>query len=165
MVRNTRWMVALALAIVLVVMGCASPSTPTPGIPPTDELPAGQPTPEPTAGGNEDEPIIKEAPVDSVELLMMESFPLQMSAIVRGNLPDGCTEISHWELMREVTAIRITLFTCRPADAICTQALVAYEESIPVDILGLPAGEYVVSVNSVEATFTLDVDNVAPEAD
>jgi inhibitor of cysteine peptidase len=156
MIRNRRWVLALVLAIVLGVMGCASPSTPTPGVPPAEE---------PTEVDGEGEVIIKGAPVDSIELLLMESFPLQMSALVRGNLPDGCTEISHSEQTREEDVIRIDLFTRRPADAICTQVLVAYEESVRVDILGLPAGEYVVSVNGVEASFSLDVDNAPPDGE
>ena len=161
MVRNTYWTVALALAIILVVMGCASPPTPTPGVPPAEEPPIETPT----EVGGEGEAIIKEAPVDSVELLLMESFPPQLRALVRGDLPDGCTEISHSEQTREGNVIRVDLFTRRPADAICTQALVRYEESIPVEILGLPAGDYGVSVNGVEASFSLDVDNVPPDVE
>ena len=152
MVRNTYWIAALALAITMVVMGCASPSTPAPGVPPAEV-------------GGDGEVIIKQAPVDSVELLLMESFPMQMRALVRGDLPDGCTEISHSGQTTEGNVIRIDLFTRRPAGAICTQALVRYEENILVDILGLPAGDYVVSVNGVEASFSLDVDNVPPDVE
>jgi inhibitor of cysteine peptidase len=42
---------------------------------------------------------------------------------------------------------------------VCTQALVPFEETIPLDVEGLLAGEYTVNVNGVMATFTLDVDN------
>jgi hypothetical protein len=37
---------------------------------------------------------------------------------------------------------------------------VPFEESIPLDVAGLDAGTYTVIVNGVEASFTLDIDNV-----
>ena len=40
-----------------------------------------------------------------------------------------------------------------------TQALVLFEEMIPLEVRGLPAGEYRVVANGVAATFRLDVDN------
>ena len=58
--------------------------------------------------------------------------------------------------------ITITVETTRPADMMCTQALVPFAENISVDINGLLAGEYSVIVNGVEAAFTLDTDNVLP---
>jgi inhibitor of cysteine peptidase len=45
----------------------------------------------------------------------------------------------------------------------CTQALVPFEESIDLDVRGLPAGTYTVDVHGETATFTLDVDNVLEE--
>mgnify|MGYP001047557168 CR=1 FL=1 len=151
-----KWIAAVFITLALLAAACSSQVTPAPVEPPLAEEPPA--TEEPVG-----ELVIKPAPVDGVELLLLESFPLQMNAIVRGNLPDGCSEISHSDQTTDGNVIRIDLYTRRPADAICTLALVAYEETIPVDILGLPAGEYVVSVNGVEASFTLDVDNVATE--
>jgi inhibitor of cysteine peptidase len=46
----------------------------------------------------------------------------------------------------------------------CTQIVVPFEESIPLDVVGLPAGTYTVDVNGVTGSFTLDVDNQLPEA-
>ncbi|HZJ35859.1 MAG TPA: hypothetical protein VFD29_04465, partial [Gillisia sp.] len=34
------------------------------------------------------------APVDEIDILILESFPVQINVIARGNLPDPCTEIS-----------------------------------------------------------------------
>ena len=161
-----RWVMVWVITLALFAAACSTQVTPAPVEPPSAEEPTTEsPTAEAPSAEEPGGDIIKPAPVDSVELLLLESFPLQMNAIVRGNLPDGCSEISHYEQTTDGNVIRIDLYTRRPADAICTLALVAYEERIPVDILGLPAGEYVVSVNGVEASFTLSVDNVAPEAD
>jgi inhibitor of cysteine peptidase len=53
--------------------------------------------------------------------------------------------------------------TVRPADMMCTQALVPFEANIPVDIHGLLAGKYQVHINGVIASFTLDYDNILPD--
>jgi inhibitor of cysteine peptidase len=52
--------------------------------------------------------------------------------------------------------------TTRPADAICTQVLGSFEETIALEVEGLPAGTYTVDVNGVIGSFTLDVDNSLP---
>ena len=44
----------------------------------------------------------------------------------------------------------------------CTEALVPYEQAVPLDVAGLPAGVYTVTVNGVSDTFELAVDNVLP---
>jgi inhibitor of cysteine peptidase len=82
-----------------------------------------------------------------------------------GYLPDGCTEIDGIDVDREVDAqtFEVTIGTVRPRDAMCTQALVPFEETIELDVLGLPAGTYSVDVNGIVETFTLEADNVAPE--
>lgn len=97
----------------------------------------------------------------SVELLILESFPVQIRAVLSGDLPDGCTGIK--EIVAEQTddwTFEIHIFTQRPADAMCTQALVPFEEQIALDVNGLPAGEYVVKAYDLETAFTLAVDNV-----
>ncbi|GAH56872.1 unnamed protein product, partial [marine sediment metagenome] len=39
-------------------------------------------------------PTIGLASVDEIDILILESFPVQINVIARGNLPDPCTEIS-----------------------------------------------------------------------
>ncbi len=85
----------------------------------------------------------------------------QVQVTVQGNLPDGCTELGEAEVTRTGEEFAVTLPTSRPADAFCTQALVPFEETIPLDVTGLPAGEYVVNVNGVSEAFTLASDNTA----
>jgi len=38
--------------------------------------------------------------------------------------------------------------------------LAPFEEIIPLEVYGLPAGTYTVDVNGVQATFDLEVDNI-----
>jgi hypothetical protein len=118
----------------------------------------------PTRPGGGPAAITGLAPVESIDLLLMESFPLQVQVLVRGYLPDGCTQIDQIEQVRTGNVFRIQITTTRPADKMCTQIVVPFEESIPLDVVGLPAGTYTVDVNGVTASFTLDVDNQLPEA-
>ncbi|MCA9900330.1 MAG: hypothetical protein KC433_19200, partial [Anaerolineales bacterium] len=48
----------------------------------------------PTAVSN-DTPLQQEASVDSIEILILESFPVQVNVRARGDLPDGCTTIDN----------------------------------------------------------------------
>jgi inhibitor of cysteine peptidase len=103
--------------------------------------------------------IRREARVTSVSVQILESFPVQARAVVQGELPDGCTAIDSIEQSREGNEFRVHILTSRPADAFCTLALVPFEETIPLEVRGLGAGEYRVVANGVAATFRLEVDN------
>ncbi len=105
------------------------------------------------------------ARVDEIQLQIMESFPVQVAVVAKGNLSDGCTEIDeiNQTFDDETNTFSVEITTDRPADAVCTQALVPFEERISLEVRGLPAGTYTVDVNGVTETFTLDVDNVLPE--
>lgn len=99
--------------------------------------------------------------VDSMDIFIMESFPVQVSVQVYGNFPDGCTSFKEAQVIydEETQTFDVHLFTTRPKDAMCTQALVPFEENIKLDVNGLPAGTYTVKVYDMTGTFTLDVDN------
>jgi inhibitor of cysteine peptidase len=104
--------------------------------------------------------IVAEARVTDVSVQILESFPVQARAVVRGELPDGCTVIESIAQSREGNEFRLRIMTSRPSDLSCTQGVVPFEEVIPLDVLGLSAGEYRVLANGVLAIFRLDVDNV-----
>jgi len=99
------------------------------------------------------------AAVGSIDLLMLESFPVQINVVAKGNLPDGCTTIDQVTHVRQGNTFKVTITTARPADRMCTQALVPFEQTIALDVYGLKAGTYTVDVNGVTKTFTLDMDN------
>lgn len=103
----------------------------------------------------------QDAVVESLEVLLMESFPLQASVVVSGYLPDGCTELVEVSVERQGMDFILALTTRRPAgDVMCTQALEYFEESVSLDIDGLEAGTYTVIAQDQQVQFTLDVDNV-----
>lgn len=98
--------------------------------------------------------------VDSMQINLMESFPVQVSVTVDGNLPDGCTTIVESEaFMVDDSTFELHIYTERPQGVMCTQALVPFTESVTLDVYGLPAGTYTVNVYDLSDTFTLDVDN------
>lgn len=148
--KRKLWVVMLVV-LALLAAGC----TLLPGNGATDD----DPTPEPPTGGT----IMGTANVESVEAQIMESFPVQVSIVVQGNLPDGCTELGEWTVNRDDDVFEVTLPTERPADALCTEALEPFEVTIPLDVAGLDAGTYTVDVNGVTTTFELAVDNVPQE--
>ena len=148
--RDGKMFIIAAVALLAVALiGCGPAVQPSP-------------TPEPAPSSGD---VIQGVPaVESVDVLILESFPVQVHAVVRGTLADGCTTLDQVTTTREGNVFQIQLTTQRPADAVCTQALVPFEEVVALDVVGLPAGEYTVEAEGVTATFTLDIDNVLPDA-
>ena len=118
-------------------------------------IPAGTPvapTPTETSTG----PIASVAVVQSIEIQILESDPLQVNAIVRGQLPDaGCTTIASVDQVREENTFKITLRTTTDPLALCAPALTPFERVVPLDVRDLPPAEYVVNVNGIEQSFEL----------
>jgi inhibitor of cysteine peptidase len=90
----------------------------------------------------------------------MESFPVQVSVEVTGYLPDGCTNIDNVNTTKDGDTFYVEIGTIRPRDALCTQALVPFTKSVPLDVYGLEKGIYNVDVNGKTASFELSVDNI-----
>jgi hypothetical protein len=107
--------------------------------------------------------ISGEASVESIEILILESFPVQINVVAEGYLSDACTEIDEITEKLQGNTFSVTITTARPADAVCAQVITEFEEVISLDVLGLPAGTYTVDVNGVTDSFELEMDNVAPE--
>lgn len=103
------------------------------------------------------------ANVENIQIMTLESFPVQVQVIAEGYLPDGCTEIDKMKTEREGNVFNINISTKRPTDAVCTQAIESFTETIPLDVQGLKAGNYTVNVNGVTGFFELAVDNVLQE--
>lgn len=95
------------------------------------------------------------AVVERLDVRILESFPVQVHVVLTGYLPDGCTTINATEAVQEGTTFRIRLTTTRPADAICTQAITPFEETVALDVAGLAAGTYQVAANDLAVGFDL----------
>lgn len=96
------------------------------------------------------------ADVQSVEIQILESNPVQVNAIARGQLPDsGCTTISGAKQTRNGNVFQVTLKTNTDPLAFCAPALTTFEHVISLDVSSLLPGKYIVNVNGVKASFEL----------
>ena len=86
--------------------------------------------------------------VDSTDILLMESFPVQVALRVNGNLPSPCHE-PVWVVEDDGEAINVTLATVADTDRACTQVLVPTELSIPLG--SFESGSRTVILNGEEA--------------
>lgn len=84
--------------------------------------------------------------------------------VVTGELSDGCTEIHEANVERQGSTFQVELTTRRPVGQACTEVLVPYAETIPLDDQNLAPGEYTVIVNDVNESFNVDENEVTPEA-
>lgn len=106
------------------------------------------------------------AQVDEITIQILESFPVQVEAVIKGNLPDSCTDIDQVEQRfdSEEDTFWIEIKTVRTGEA-CAQVLTPFEETVPLEVYGLPAGTYTVDVSGMRETFTLDADNAPGDAE
>ncbi|MEZ4643216.1 MAG: hypothetical protein R3E31_10870 [Chloroflexota bacterium] len=125
----------------------AVPSTLTPG------------TNEDTAVAAESDTTTNLAAIQGMQIMLLESFPVQVNVAIFGMLPDGCTSLGAIDIEQNGNTFDITVHTVRPKGMMCTQVVSEFEESISLDVVGLKAGTYTVNVNGMSDTFTLDVDN------
>lgn len=108
-----------------------------------------------------EKPMHRAAMVDSAEVLILESWPLQARLAIRGNFRDGCERLADVssERVGNLFQVAVSVGSSKPGE-FCTQALMPFEEVLDLDILGLEAGEYLIEVNGAEmASFVLDRDN------
>ena len=160
--NNSRILSLILLILVAVAATACGGQEPEPTVAPTpitEAAPTNTAVP-PTATPLS-EPVFGLATVESVQVLTLESFPVQINVLARGVLPNGCTTIDNIVTQKVDNAFNVVVTTVQEPGQICTQALAPFEETIALDVVDLPAGAYTVSVNGVSGSFTLDVDNTA----
>jgi inhibitor of cysteine peptidase len=148
--RNVFWKF-LAVLILLILAACS----PDPGQP-------GAVTP-PLAGTAEPDgtqAVLEDVLVESVDALILESFPVQVNVVVEGQLPDACSFIEKVEQERQEDEFKIHLAIARRPEARCAPQPTPFEQVVSLDVLGLEAGAYTVDVHGVTAEFELSMDNV-----
>jgi len=98
--------------------------------------------------------------VETVDILVMESFPLQVSASVSGYLSIPCVKLLNPAVSYQDGVFQVVLAESNPGPAeICIAVTEPFTTSIALDVEGLPAGIYQVDVNGVSAEFSFDTDN------
>jgi hypothetical protein len=89
--------------------------------------------------------------VQTVDVLIAESYPPQISAHVTAIIPDSCTKAREPEINRDGSTITVTLIGERPDGVACAQVISTYDKSIPLGTLA-PAS-YTLHVNNVTKEF------------
>ena len=147
--RPARRAALVLLSTVLALAGCA-PADLWP-LPPHDG-----PAVPPAAPADPQTPLAPEMllPVEAVEVQVLESFPVQVQAIVTGYLPDSCTELGATTQTRAGTDVTVTITVTRPAGALCAAVITPVEQVIALDG-EFPPGSYTVTVNGLRQSFTV----------
>ena len=89
--------------------------------------------------------------VQSVDILVAESFPPQVTARVTAVIPDSCTKAREPQISRDGATITIKIIGERPDGVACAQVISSYDKSIPLG--PLDPGSYTLHVNNLTKTF------------
>ena len=98
--------------------------------------------------------LIREIPIASVDVLILESYPYQIHVQVVGNLQSGCAVLHEVSQVRDGAEIVVSITSAQPTDAICTANAPVYRETISLDGTFIE-GTYAVTVNGLRTPFTL----------
>jgi inhibitor of cysteine peptidase len=104
-------------------------------------------------------PVEDEIIVEGIAFQLLESFPVQVNAVLSGALPDACSFVERVEQVREDDTFLLTLTIARQPNQRCALQPTPFEEIVGLDVGGLPAGTYNVEAHGASASFTLDADN------
>lgn len=110
-------------------------------------------TPTPVGG----ERIEVEAPVESFEILVLESFPPQYNVEIVSGLPNGCHLFERYEVERDGagTDIKITVWNTIPSgdDIACTEIYGTHEGTATLGSDFESGTEYTLTVGDLTETF------------
>jgi inhibitor of cysteine peptidase len=104
------------------------------------------------------------ASVERIDVGVLMKRPASVHVNAFGTLPDSCTEIERSQQERFGSQISVMLSTRRESRAGCVAEARPFERRILLDVVGLPAGVYSVTVNGVQGSFhiTKDLDAWRP---
>jgi len=99
--------------------------------------------------------------VDSVQIAILESFPVQINLTLKGNKSVPCVELLPPAISKQDNLFVIVLAeTQLGTGESCITVIDPFETTFALDVSGLTAGTYTVRVNGqVEDKFTLEVNN------
>jgi inhibitor of cysteine peptidase len=94
--------------------------------------------------------------VEAVEVRILESFPVQVSASVTGYLRDGCESLGATTQSRSGNTITVSIATERDRQRSCIQVISPVAQNVRLEGAFVSGTTYVLRVNSVERTFRVD---------
>jgi hypothetical protein len=133
--------ILFALLIAALTLAACTPATPTRGnVPPN----AGSADYHPQPG---DSKLLRETVfLDSIDLLILESFPLQFMLVLKGNLPTPCHALR--VVVSEPDAqnqIAVDVYSLIDLNTTCIQVLEPFEVNVPLG--SFAEGKYTLWVN------------------
>ncbi|MBV6396375.1 MAG: hypothetical protein HFACDABA_01973 [Anaerolineales bacterium] len=134
------------LPALILLAACASSPTPRADAPVDSHSPSNGSPPAYAPRPNDDELLRGEAYVDSVELLTLESYPLQFALILKGSLPTPCHELR--VMLNEPfenNKVILMVYSVADPNSICVQMLQPFEQTISLG--SFPSGHYALWVN------------------
>lgn len=103
---------------------------------------AGEPTSEPQNGEMVEGPVF----VNSTEVQLMESFPIQVVVLVEGELPTPCHVLEYTVSEPDADGrIDVEMWSEAPEDEACIQVLEPFEERVRIG--EFESGEYEIYLN------------------
>ncbi|NOK58721.1 MAG: hypothetical protein GFH27_549301n251 [Chloroflexi bacterium AL-W] len=105
----------------------------------------------PTNGSAQPENLMQ---IDSVDIQIAESTPVQVSTRLQGTLADGCTSLSTISQERTENTINIILTAEHSGDEACIMVAPMIDETVVLEG-EFPPGEYIVRVGDIEQTFNV----------
>jgi hypothetical protein len=101
--------------------------------------------------GSDTEYQVEDVTIESVEVQLAESFPVQVFVNVSGYLPDPCWEPREPVVEQDGSRFNIEIVAERKADQMCPQVIEPYESTIGLGTM--EPGDYLVDVNGLEQEF------------
>ena len=99
--------------------------------------------------------------VESVEVQLLESMPVQVQVLVSGFKSVPCVDLLEPGVDVQGNTFQIVLAetVLGPAES-CIAVTDPFETLVALPVNGLSAGDYIVTVNGMESGFTLEADNL-----
>ncbi|WP_420612755.1 hypothetical protein [Candidatus Spongiisocius sp.] len=166
--RNPLAVLPAVAVLTVVAVACGSDEETFSGITQTGVTTATDPSTDTTAGPRPDpvedttttigaaDPTAEDRPayVNHVEVLILESFPPQVSVEIEGDHPTPCHE-TLTEVTEDGNDYTVMVWSVAPeAGTVCAQVLEPFEEVVPIGN-GFEPGDYTVTVNGDTHPFSI----------
>jgi len=145
----------LTLLLISLLTACAPTQTPLPDTPVDSMPPMFTPRPGDPVSPKTDDTLPRPGDkalhrgtvyLDSADLLTLESYPLQFSLALAGNLPTPCNHLRVAVSPPDAeNKIVVNVYSVADPNAVCIQMLEPFEVSIPLG--SYPSGHYTLWVN------------------
>lgn len=94
--------------------------------------------------------IVSNVNIDSIDLLHSSVQPGLYILVIKGMLPDSCSQIEDTVISIKPNQIDVSLNAKKPSDSVCSTEEREFEISKELDFSNLPEGEYLIKVAEFE---------------